>query len=145
MSDHSDIAARTQRFRDAVRSFTAAPPKRFAKLNPLKDGIVELREKGASLRLIRELLATVDVAVSVDTIARFLAEANDEKTKPRPAKRAGQTPGSVRQTNNEQAATAAAFAEPLPPLQEPPSSAQPAAQSERPRVRGPRVADTRNL
>ena len=48
---------------------------------PMKDGIIELRQKGASLRLIRELLATVDVAVSIDTIARFLAEVNGEITR----------------------------------------------------------------
>jgi hypothetical protein len=36
---------------------------------PVKDGIIEQRQKGASLRLIRELLATVDVAVSTGTIA----------------------------------------------------------------------------
>ena len=78
MSDPTDIAVRTQRFRDAVRAFTPPSPARHAKLMPLKDGIVELREKGASLRLIRELLATVDVSVSIDTIARFLAEVNAE-------------------------------------------------------------------
>jgi hypothetical protein len=86
MSDLTDIAARTHRFRDAVRAFTLPPPKRYAKLMPLREGIFELREKGASLRLIRELLATVDVAVSIDTIACFLAEANGVKTKPRSAK-----------------------------------------------------------
>ena len=54
---------------------------------PLKDGVVELRQKGASLRMIRELLATVGVAVSTDTIARFLAEVNGEPSPPRPSKR----------------------------------------------------------
>jgi hypothetical protein len=48
--------------------------RRHAKLAPFKDGIVELRQKGGSLRLIREVLATVGVAVGPDTIARFLAE-----------------------------------------------------------------------
>ena len=78
MSDLTDIAARTQRFRDAVRAFTRPSPMRHAKLMPMKEGIIELRQKGASLRLIRELLATVGVAVSIDTIARFLAEVNGE-------------------------------------------------------------------
>src|SRR5437764_14817454 len=99
MSDPSDIAVRTQRFRDAVRAFTPPPPKRYAKLMPLKEGIVELREKGASLRLIRELLATVDVSVSIDTIARFLAEVNRVKMKPRPATQSGRTRNAVRGTN----------------------------------------------
>jgi DNA-binding transcriptional MerR regulator len=97
MSDPTDIAARTQRFRDAVRAFTPPPPTRYAKLMPLKDGIIELREKGASLRLIRELLATVDVAVSIDTIARFLAEVNGEITAQRRTKKSGRRHQIIRQ------------------------------------------------
>ena len=102
MSDPTDIAVRTQRFRDAVRAFTPPPPKRYAKLMPLREGIIELREKGASLRLIRELLATVDVSVSIDTIARFLVEVNGAKMKPRPATQSGRKRNAVRGTNAEQ-------------------------------------------
>ncbi len=86
MSDPTDIAVRTQRFRDAVRAFTRPSPIRHAKLMPMKEGIIELRQKGASLRLIRELLATVDVAVSTDTIARFLAEVNGDTAPTRRSK-----------------------------------------------------------
>jgi hypothetical protein len=64
-------AAHTQRFNDAVRAFTPTSPIRDAKLMPLTDGIVELRQNDASPRRIREVLATVDVAVGTDTIARF--------------------------------------------------------------------------
>jgi hypothetical protein len=78
MDEAADIATRTQRFNEAARTFTPPSPSRHAKLAPFKDGIVELRQKGASLRLIRELLATVDVAVGTDTITRFLAEVNGE-------------------------------------------------------------------
>ena len=78
MSNPPDNDAQTQRFNDAVRAFTPPSPPRHAKLMPLKEGIIELRQKGASLRLIRELLATVDVVVGTDTIARFLAEVNGE-------------------------------------------------------------------
>jgi hypothetical protein len=139
MSDLTDLAARTQRFREAVRAFSPPPPKRYAKLMPMKDGIVELREKGASLRLIRELLLTVDVAVSMDTIARFLAEVNGTKTKPRAAKQSGQIRSPLPRTNGEQSATAAA------PTQQPASPTQTTAPSERTRTRGPRVADPRSL
>ncbi len=145
MRDPTDIAVRTQRFRDAVRAFTPPPPKRYAKLMPLKEGIVELREKGASLRLIRELLATVDVSVSIDTIARFLAEVNGVKMKPRPAKQSGRTRNAVRITNGEQNAAFAAATEPPPAGQQTASPQQTVAPSERPRIRGPRVADPRNL
>jgi hypothetical protein len=145
MSDPTDIAVRTQRFRDAVRAFTPPPPMRYAKLIPLKDGIIELREKGASFRLIRELLATVDVAVSIDTIARFLAEVNGAKMKPRPATQSGRTRNAVRGTNAEQNAAFAAVNEPPPAGQQTVSPQQTAAPSERSRIRGPRIADPHNL
>jgi len=63
MNEAADIATRAQRFNDTARTFTPPLPIRHAKLAPIKDGIVELRQKGASLRLIRELLATVDGGV----------------------------------------------------------------------------------
>jgi hypothetical protein len=72
-----------------VHAFTLPTPKLHVKLFPMKYGIVELRDKGASPRLIRELLLTVDVSVSVDTIARFLAEMSGEKTVPRRAEQPG--------------------------------------------------------
>jgi hypothetical protein len=134
MSDPTDIAVRTQRFRDAVRAFTPLPPKRYAKLMPMKDGIVELRQKGASLRLIRELLATVDVAVSTDTIARFLAEVNGDAAPARRSKRSRSFRASSA-TATEAPAPAQAVS-PSPDIEPP---------VERSRTRGPRVADPRNL
>src|SRR5437899_6673848 len=129
MSDLTDIAARTQRFRDAVRAFTPPPPTRYTKLMPLKDGIIELREKGASLRLIRELLATVGVAVGTDTIARFLAEVSGDPASTRRSKR----------TRNHRAASAKATGASAPAQASAPS---PDTQSpvERQRIRGPRVS-----
>jgi hypothetical protein len=53
-----------------IRAAVAGPPRKADELERRQ------RQKGASLRLIRKLLPTVDVAVSRDTIARFLAEVN---------------------------------------------------------------------
>jgi hypothetical protein len=141
MSDLTEIAVRTQRFRDAVRAFTPPPPKRYAKLMPLKDGIIELREKGASLRLIRELLATVDVSVSIDTIARFLAEVNSEITAQRRTKKSGRGSQIASKASDGQSTPTPTFTEPSSPGQ---SSSSPPP-SDRTRTRGPRVADPRNL
>jgi len=141
MSEHADIAARTQRFRDAVRAFTRPSPMRHAKLMPMKEGIIELRQKGASLRLIRELLATVGVAVSIDTIARFLAEGNGEITAQRRTKKSGRRHQITSKTSDGQSIAGPTFTEPSSPGQ---SSSLPPP-SERPRIRGPRVADPRNL
>lgn len=141
MSAAADTADRTQRFNQAARAFTPPPPTRHAKLMPMKDGIIELRQKGASLRLIRELLATVDVAVGTDTIARFLAEMNGEPPAPPSRKRTERRRASARATplqpTQAAATTDGASAPAQPPVAEP--------TAERPRSRGPRVADPRNL
>jgi hypothetical protein len=141
MSEFADIAARTQRFNETARAFTPPPPTRHAKLMPMRDGIVELRQKGASLRLIRELLATVDVFVGTDTIARFLAEVNGEATPTRTPKRSGRRRASHTSLNQAQSGSAQPPPQPTPSV-EPNHTAPPA---ERPRSRGPRVADPRNL
>jgi hypothetical protein len=150
MSEPAQTATRTQRFNEAVRDFKLPSPSRHAKLMPLKDGIVELRQKGASLRLIRELLATVDVAVGTDTIARFLAEVNGEQPPHRSSKR------SRRRRAVVSVATAATPSS-SPTPQRPPSKSTPTSNIEapptpleapraaRPRIRGPRIADPHNL
>src|SRR5882724_6400446 len=70
-------------------------PARHAKLMPMKEGMIELRQKDASLRPIRELLATVNVAVGTDTIARFLAEVNGEQPPRRSSKRSSRRRAAV--------------------------------------------------
>lgn len=145
MSNPADTAARTQRFNDAVRAFTPPSPTRHAKLMPLKEGIIELREKGASLRLIRELLATVDVAVGTDTIARFLAEVTGEATPQRPTRRRTGRRTAVASTNGRKPAGAPAISQSSPPPQAAVAPQPTAAATERSRTRGPRVADPRNL
>jgi hypothetical protein len=153
MSEPADIATRTQRFNEAARAFTPPPPARHAKLMPMKDGIIELRQKGASLRLIRELLATVDVAVGTDTIARFLAEVNGESQSPQTSKR----PVRKRRTRARTAtiqpaavpavtvATTASSPSPQSPSSNSAATADAQESSGRSRARGPRIADPRNL
>lgn len=153
MSEAADIAARTQRFNEAVRAFTPPAPSRHAKLMPYKDGIVELRQKGGSFRLIRELLATINVAVGTDTIARFLAEVNGEPAPQRTAKRPSRGRVAAPSVTQARPAAASAFAPPTtalpltpqPPPPEPISAPLTAAPAERSRTRGPRIADPSNL
>ena len=66
--------APTQRFAEAVRNFAGVPPKRFAALLPHREGIAELRQKGASFGMIRELLALAGIEVAADTVRRFYRE-----------------------------------------------------------------------
>ncbi|MGI8438180.1 MAG: hypothetical protein ACR2NX_14995 [Chthoniobacterales bacterium] len=108
---------------------------------PLKDGIVELRQKSASLRMIRELLASVDVAVGTDTIARFLAEVNGEQTPRRSSNRRA----AIRNLTGSRTAVVVPTTEPKPPPQASVQSPHTEASVERTRTRGPRVADPHNL
>src|SRR6266545_6294706 len=117
MSEPAETATRTQRFNEAVRDFKLPSPSRHAKLMPLKDGIVELRQKGASLRLIRELLATVDVAVGTDTIARFLAEVNGDHVPQRAPWRSGHRRQTVRNPTGGRTATVPVVTDASPPAQ----------------------------
>jgi hypothetical protein len=145
MSNAGETAARTQRFNDAVRAFTPPSPMRHAKLMPMKDGIIELRRKGASLRLIRELLATVDVAVGTDTIARFLAEVTGEPAPGRSSRRATRKRTTIGSTNGRHQAVGPAVAQHAMPVQTSSAPAHTDPPAERTRSRGPRVADPRNL
>jgi len=74
VGEPADIATRMQRFNEVARAFTPPRQLRHANLIPMKGGIIELRQKRASLGLIRELLATVGVAVSTATVAQVLAK-----------------------------------------------------------------------
>jgi hypothetical protein len=136
VSDAFAADAATQRFAEAVRNFAGAPPKRFAALLPHRDGIAELRQKGASFGMIRELLAMAGIEVAADTVRRFHRDVIEEPRN-----------GAKRSSKRKQSVV-------LQPALLPPSSVVPPtviaasalpAPAEPPRSRGPRVADLRNL
>ena len=160
MNEPVDITAQTLRFNQAARAFTTHSTKGYVKLLPFKEGIIELRQKGASLQLIRELLATTNVAVGTGTIAQFLAEVNGESLARPTAKRRTAVRPPVARTPEpppiDQPAAPAAIREstiPMPPaptqsqfLSSAPADAAPTIKpSERSRIRGPRIADPANL
>lgn len=157
MTQSTDIASPAARFSEAVRAFAPVRTSRYAKLLPFKDGIVELRQKGASYRLIRELLATADVAVAVDTIGNFVREVVEQRPPSRPGTRRRpfrtlSEPSTARRlpTPDEPqfpftVAPPVEQRSPEPSVSSPPvaPTAQPPA--DRRRTRGPRIADPANL
>jgi len=136
VSDAAATEQRSQRFAEAVRNFAGVPPKRFAALLPHREGIAELRQKGASFGMIRELLVMAGIEVAADTVRRFYREVIEE---PRT--------GTKRSAKRERAVAPASPHSPAPvavaPLNTPTTA--PPAPAEPPRSRGPRVADPRNL
>jgi len=153
MNELNDIAARTHRFNDAVRGYTPPSPSRHAKLMPFKDGIVALRQKGGSLRVIRELLATINVAVGTDTIALFIAEVTGQPARPRTSgQRRRKRPADIGVTCVQPTAapTLAVPRNVTAPQLSPPNPTSVRAPindtaAEHSRTRGPRIADPRNL
>lgn len=55
----------------AVRDFAPKMSHKYQRLLALREGIGELRRKGASYRTIVDILHTIDVPVSHSTLARF--------------------------------------------------------------------------
>ena len=136
MSGVAAAEERTQRFAEAVRNFAGVPPKRFAALLPHRDGIAELRQKGASFGMIREILAMAGIEVAADTVRRFYREVIEE---PRA--------GAKRTPKRERGATPQPLHTPAPaaPASRSVAVPTPSAAAEQPRSRGPRIADPRNL
>jgi hypothetical protein len=136
VSDATTTDEQTQRFAEAVRNFAGVPPKRFAALLPHREGIAELRQKGASFGMIRELLAMAGIEVAADTVRRFYREVIEE---PRT--------GTKRSLKRERVVTPQPLRSPTPPAPAPLSTSvsPPPAVAEQPRSRGPRIADPRNL
>ena len=87
MTQSTDLASPAARFSEAVRAFAPVCTSRYAKLLPFKDDIVELRQKGASYRLIREMLATAAVAIAVGTIGNLVREVVEQRPPSRPGTR----------------------------------------------------------
>ena len=69
-----DAELAQNQFATAVRNFTPKLSAKFQKLLPLKDGIAELRRRGASYETIADILCNTNVVVSHDTVARFCRE-----------------------------------------------------------------------
>ena len=79
MSDGTNDESLRRQFTDFARNFKPVGQKRYAKLIPFKDGIAELRQKGASYRLIREALDALGVKVALDTLGRFCRDVVEQR------------------------------------------------------------------
>lgn len=156
MNQSTLTPAQTARFSEAVRTFAPICASRYAKLLPFREGIAELRQKGASYRLIRELLATVDVAVAVDTIGGFVREVIEQRPPPaapprRPVRPVTHPSAARRLPTPSEPQFPFTVAPPVEqPALEPVRSVSPdvpisSPPPERPRTRGPRIADPTTL
>ena len=144
MKTNPDIAAQTARFAEAVSAFTPVCKARYAKLLPFRDGIAQLREKGASYDLIREMLVAAGVTVAVDTIGNFVREVIEQRERPQPNPRRRPQP---RPFAAHPAPTVGATKMPFtvaPPAGEAPDGSSPAAPAPARRARALRRCCTKS-
>jgi hypothetical protein len=147
MNDAPGAAELAQnQFATAVRNFTPKLSAKFQKLLPFKDGIAELRRKGASYETITDILRNINVAVSHDTVARFCREVLDVTPRTRHPRKASAKALQHDSTGNPKAN--------LVRKADSSSAIKPAVQSEksgmpdllvfRPQA-GPRIADPKTI
>ena len=130
MSNAPDIAAHTQLFNDVCPRIHAAVTEPSRKVDAAQGRHRRAAAKGRiTARFIRDLLATVGVAVGTDTIARFPAEKNGEAQPQRTSKR----PSRARYVGGK-AAHARSAAVPASAVATAGTSTSPQSQSSRPRT-----------
>ena len=133
-SEHEQLI---QLFDAKVQSFDAAKGRRFQALLPFQEGILRLREKGASSRTIAELLKQLGVTVSHNTIARFCRELADSAAVPERRVPAAKSTAPVKL--NPPSPSVAELLNRRHEHGKPPEAAGDA------RRRGPRIADPKNV
>jgi hypothetical protein len=143
MNNEADNETIRERFTDFARTFKPVGPKRYAKLMVFKAGITELRQKGASYRLIREALLALGVTVAVDTLGNFCRDVIEQRPpcpiRSRKRVRSVSEPSSTAArplSDSNSAPSPASVTAPSP--QSPTPASDPLA--ERSRSRGPRIA-----
>lgn len=134
MNNGHDLRESQTRLAEVAAKYTPACPPKYEALMPFAESIATLRRKGASYRTITDILHTVRVSVSLDTVARFCREKVEQrqprKFKRRPFVRAAPAP-TVHPASEPSAPSLAAASEP---------ASAPAV-----RAKGPRIADPSNV
>ena len=131
-----------RRVADAAANFTVPVAQSYTTLMPLKDSITMLRRKGASFRAIVDILGTVQVKVSHDTLSRFCREVIDQKPL-RKGRRRPFIPPVANQAESPSPAQQQGVIElDVPASAKSPKDADNAAPA---RGRGPRIADPSSI
>lgn len=145
MSDQAATEARVRQFAELVRQFMPPPPKRYAALQRHHDGIAELRKKGAPFSLIRSMLRDAGVDVSADTVRRYCREHVEPRATASASGASKKRPAKAEPPAHKCEASSPAAPSTPAPAARPAATPPPPPVLDTPRVRGPRIADVRNL
>lgn len=142
MSDGNTVSHSQRVMEEAAANYAPRRPAKYEVLMQFQESIATLRRKGASYRTITDILHTVNVSVSLDTVARFCREMVEQrqprKTKRRPfvrppSDRTGQ-PIRIAHMPASQNTNGTGKHDTEPPTKEPTVS-----------TKGPRIADPANV
>ena len=86
MNDGNTISHNQRVMEEAAATYAPRCPPKYEVLMQFQDSIATLRRKGASYRTITDILHTVNVSVSLDTVARFCREVVEQR-QPRKTRR----------------------------------------------------------
>lgn len=86
MIDDNTIQHSQKVMEEAAANYAPRCPAKYEVLMQFQESIATLRRKGASYRTITDILHTVNVSVSLDTVARFCREVVEQR-QPRKTKR----------------------------------------------------------
>ena len=108
MNDGNNLSHHQRVMEEAAANYAPRCPAKYEAMMQFQESIATLRRKGASYRTITDILRTVNVSVSLDTVARFCREVIEQrqprKTKRRlfvrpPSERMTQAPRVVRESS----------------------------------------------
>lgn len=146
MSNAADIAAHTQRSTAVcLRTHAAVTDPSSRKADADERRHCRAAANGALSRLIRELNATVDVAVGTNTIALFSRRRTRKQSPPRSAKRSSHRRAAIPTLNRQQTAAVPVITTASSSSPSPAPSANAGTPLDRTRRRSPRGAVPRNV
>ena len=86
MNDGNTVSHSQRVMEETAANYAPRCPPKYEVLMQFQESIATLRRKGASYRTIADILHTVNVSVSLDTVARFCREVVEQR-QPRKTRR----------------------------------------------------------
>lgn len=133
------------RFSEIAAHYRPKLPRKLALLEPLRDRILELRSKHASYDTVRILLAEANIVVSTDTVYRFCRDVIGKPARSRRPKKKGEIPESPQERPSSSQVSGAPDRTAVSVVEHLAAQRQQNNGPWKPRKRGPRIADSKNL
>jgi hypothetical protein len=96
MNDGNTVSHSQRVMEETAANYAPRCPPKYEVLMQFQESIATLRRKGASYRTITDILHTVNISVSLDTVARFCREVVEQRQPRKTSRRPFVRPPSER-------------------------------------------------